>query len=142
MEHEMQTYDCVVRIAGNVSHEVDKHGVTAPEVLILAHIHGTDGVRSVQPRAMKNHRHPEERARLEGLYGEKVVMAVFGSALMGGKLPLKLAADFGQTDEDEPDDEAQADDGTDEGHRDIDQRAEPRKTLTLEKAVQGAPASA
>lgn len=86
----MMIYDCRVRHAGNMLHEIPKNGVTAPEVMILRHIHGPDAVVSLQPRRNDRRPHLEEIDRLRREYGAKAFSSVFGDGYIE-KLPQKLA---------------------------------------------------
>lgn len=44
----MKYYNCKVRLKGNVAHEVSKFSLSAPEVIILKHLHGDDGVLNIE----------------------------------------------------------------------------------------------
>lgn len=64
----MQTYDCKLRLGGNVANEVRKADVTAPEIFVLRALHGEDAVSEIVPKAMDRRSHEEERQRLYGIY--------------------------------------------------------------------------
>jgi len=88
---DMTLYDCTVRLSpeGEVTNEVHKTNVTAPEILIFRAIHG--GVRDVELAAGKHKTsHRAERIRLEELYGPKAVEKVFGPVALATRLPIKL----------------------------------------------------
>lgn len=76
----MKFYKCKVRLGGNLHNEVDKIGVSAPEVIVLRVIHGADSVVNIKEIAEKQVKHPEERARLAGLYNNPpgLVASLFG----------------------------------------------------------------
>lgn len=96
----MQGYNAVVRISGDVMHEVDKVNLTAPEVMVLTHIHGQDAIRGVEEGDQVKRPATVERARLEELYGVKAVSAVFGPTVAGAKLPTKLSVTSSEDDDD------------------------------------------
>lgn len=85
----MQTYDCTVRLAGNVLNEVRKEGVSAPELIMYRAIHGDDGVVDIEKRKSDKRDHAEERARLIRIFGAKMVVKVFGDTY-GAELPVKV----------------------------------------------------
>ncbi len=64
----MRMYDCTVRLNGDTSSEVLKLGVTAPEIIVLRHIHGADAVVRIIPKTQHRASHSEERDRLVRLY--------------------------------------------------------------------------
>lgn len=84
----MQLYDCTVRHAGNLLHEIPRYGVTAPEIMILRTIHGGDAVVKIQPRKNDRRAHSVEIARLKAEYG-KHYSTTFGDGYIE-KLPQKL----------------------------------------------------
>ena len=61
-------YDCTVRLNGDTSSEVSKLGVTAPEIIVLRHIHGADAVVRIEPKTQHRASHSEERDRLTRIY--------------------------------------------------------------------------
>lgn len=65
----MQNCSCIVRIGGNVHHEVFKADVSVPEIALLRAIHGNDGVVQVKPTRMTKTPHATELLRLRGIYG-------------------------------------------------------------------------
>lgn len=94
----MHIYDATVRLGGDTAHEVDKSGLTAPEIMVLRRLHGLDAVvriKPVQPRGGPfNHR--AERDRLRGLYGDRDATAGLVNELFGPDhtpLPTTLDAD-------------------------------------------------
>ena len=86
----MQLYDAKIRLANGVMNEVLKRGLTAPEVICLQRIHGSDAIVDIRPRRMGKHKHDEERARLEQRYGAGIVQELFGANHAAAKLPTKL----------------------------------------------------
>lgn len=64
----MRMYDCTVRLNGDTSSEVFKQGVTAPEIVVLRHIHGSDAVVRIIPKNRATASHAAERERLMHLY--------------------------------------------------------------------------
>ena len=86
----MQTYDATVRLAGDLGNTVCKVGLTAPEVLVLQAIHGSDAVVDIAPKTMDKRPHLEERDRLEETYGGEIVMRLFGAPYSGLKLPVVI----------------------------------------------------
>ena len=71
----MNFYDATIRLQGKTSHEVDKKGLTAPEIMILRRIHGLDAVVRIvavppsQDDLGRSQR--EERDRLRKTYCSK-----------------------------------------------------------------------
>ena len=86
----MKTYDCHVRLGGKVTNEVQRLGVTAPEIIALRSIHGEDAVVRLKSLAVADDRrsHVAERDRLSRLYGDKVIEDLFGPNHQ--KLPIEL----------------------------------------------------
>ena len=86
----MDLYNCKVRLHADVRDEVRKRNVTAGEIRIFRLIHGEDAVVDVvnlnKPALSSLPGHEtavrdeaEERDRLEGLYGEKIVAQLYGT---------------------------------------------------------------
>lgn len=65
----MNLYTCKVRLNGSVTNEVPKIGVTAPELVLLQHIHGADAVSNVEHHSQVQRDEEEERERLVSTYG-------------------------------------------------------------------------
>lgn len=82
----MKLYDAAVRLAGQITNEVNVYQVTAAEIAVLHRIHGgADAVqRVVEVGSVRNRSDARERARLAALYPKG----------MGadGKQPLEGAA--------------------------------------------------
>lgn len=100
----MKFYDCTVRPAGSLLHEVPKQGLSAAEVVLLRSIHGDDGVVHLKPSKVKGDlSDAAERQRLSAVYGEKAVAKVF-SATYGAALPQEVLPDWlhGEAQDDEP----------------------------------------
>lgn len=86
----MQLYDATLRLGGNLNNTIVKTDLTAPEILVLQSIHGGDAVVEIEERNMDKRSHEFERARLDGLYGQKNVIRLFGAPFANAKLPVKL----------------------------------------------------
>ena len=84
----MELCKATVRLGGSVGHTVEKVELTPPEIAVLRHIHGQDAVINILPVRVDKRGHATERARLEGIYGEKVVAELFPGAM--AKLPSLL----------------------------------------------------
>jgi hypothetical protein len=76
----VQTVDCTVRIGGSLNHEVNKFGLTIPEIVVLQQIHGRDGVVNVKPRKDVRIGSDVIFAALCGTYGEQQVRTAFPGA--------------------------------------------------------------
>ena len=64
----MKLYDCKLRLAGAVTNEVLKLGVSAAEIEIMREIHGSDSVLDIKHVGESRLTSPQERARLENIY--------------------------------------------------------------------------
>lgn len=84
----MKLYSGKIRLAGNLLNEVPRIGLTAPEIIILRHIHGADAVVNIQETGSDKRPHGEERDRLAQAYNPKVVFDLFG--LEHRELPIEL----------------------------------------------------
>ena len=90
----MQLYDALCRPAGQLTHEVPKSMLTAPEIFLLRSIHGDDGVVQLKPsKVAESFDAGAERARLKALYGDKAFAKVFGSTF-GSTLPTEVPKDW------------------------------------------------
>ncbi len=100
----MQLYNCKVRLGGSVINEVRKSEVTAPEILILREMHGSDAVVDIVKTEMDRRSNEDERARLNAKYASpaktnaethkrrvEMMRALFGHDAMA--LPTKLPND-------------------------------------------------
>ena len=87
----MKTYDCKVQLNGSRNNAVRKRGVTAAEIAILRHIHGTSpngaaAVVDIKPAGNVSRTETIERARLANRYshgemrGPALVKDVLGVA--------------------------------------------------------------
>ncbi len=85
----MRAYDCIVRPAGQITHEVPKMNVSAKEIVLLMHIHGRDAVNKVRHVGTMQKRNEDGKVigdydeqadlqRLAHLYGPERVQKVFG----------------------------------------------------------------
>lgn len=93
----MRVYDIDFSPGGRIEIQIPKAGVTAPEILLLRHIHGEDAVKNVRPRTMDRRPHADEFERLVASYSVPErpgrVERFFG--VMPGmpiKLPVALSA--------------------------------------------------
>lgn len=86
----MQTYDAMLRLGGDLGNTLAKSALTASEVILLRAIHGSDAVVEIKPKMMDKRVHADERKRLSGLYGEKIVTELFGHPMSGAQLPVRL----------------------------------------------------
>lgn len=97
----MNLYTCKVRLGGSVLNEVRKSDVTAPEIIVLREIHGSDAVADIVMTGNVKRSSAEERKRITDLYagaGENnsethkkktdMLRTLFGHESMG--LPEKL----------------------------------------------------
>ena len=64
----MRFYSAKVRLAGNPYHEVLKTDLSAPEIIVLRHVHGEDAVLDIRQTGERQVDHIEERKRLEREY--------------------------------------------------------------------------
>lgn len=87
----MQIYDCIVRLAGDITNEVPKTDATAAEIIVLRHIHGGDAVIGIKKRHMDKRPHSVERDRLSLRYGFGITEHLFGAT--HNKLPVELNKD-------------------------------------------------
>lgn len=89
----MQLYDAICRPGGQLTHEVPKHGLSAPEIILLRAIHGNDGVIHLKPSKLVRDNGIDEIDRLNHIYGEKAVARAFGSTF-GSKLPTEVPSEW------------------------------------------------
>ncbi len=101
----MQLFKGIVRLSGETGMEVAKQVMTAPEVIILRHIHGQDALHRLRKTTMDKRSHKGERDRLGLKYGDDVVEQLFGPAHV--KLPVDVI-DYVDPDDEEDDDEEQS----------------------------------
>ena len=64
----MQFYQCKVRLMGSLLHEVFKPEVSAPEIMILRALHGSDAVVDIVRTRIGAVSNDDERERLLSLY--------------------------------------------------------------------------
>lgn len=118
----MIVYKAKVRLAGNVANEVLKENLTAAEIRVLQHIHGSDAVLDIARIGQVKRSDAAERVRLAMLYrhgkgivddGDKLISELFG--INGVALPQEYVAPA-PVEDDEPievdmtDDEIELDD--------------------------------
>lgn len=66
----MHMFNAVIRLQGAIGNEVMKFGLTVPEIVILQHIHGSDGVAKLEHRGVADIDDADERERLIVEYNE------------------------------------------------------------------------
>jgi hypothetical protein len=64
-----KTYYCVVRVGGSLYNEVEKHGITAAEIIMLQSIHGEDAVRHIKEIGESDENDMSIRDRMANFYG-------------------------------------------------------------------------
>ncbi len=84
----MHVFDATVRLQGAIGNEVSKYGLTVPEIVILRHIHGSDGVVKLEHVGVAEVDDAEERERLVFLYND-------GLANLGDELKTSVEKIFG-----------------------------------------------
>ena len=72
----MKLFSCKVRLKGNALDEVRKSGVTSAEIKLLNVAHDVDDIVEI---GNTDRSVDQERERLEGVYGERAVLSVFGA---------------------------------------------------------------
>lgn len=60
----MDLYKGKIRLSGDMRNEVRKYGLTAPEVILLQRIHGSDAVSELEKVGSRSVNHQNERQRL------------------------------------------------------------------------------
>lgn len=72
-------YNCFVRVAGELAHEVPKYGISASEIQLLRHIHGADAVvRPTVAGEFKDYNYEEDLRKMAQEYGAAKVGRLFG----------------------------------------------------------------
>ena len=84
----MDIFSCKIRLAGSTTNEVFRGRLTAPEVIMLGAIHGSDSIIDLKRIGSQNTVHAEERDRLGRLYGDERVEKLFGPEHR--ELPIKV----------------------------------------------------
>lgn len=77
----MKIYNCRVRLAGLVHHEVPKFGITEKEVIVLRTVHGTDAVNGIKNAGEAKRTDEVEYQRLADFYGAELVQNIFKISL-------------------------------------------------------------
>lgn len=88
----MNLYSATVNVFPGqaMQHSFPKRGMTAPEVMLIRHIHGDEAVKDLKWDAVNtSFTQKNERERLEVMYGPKVVNDMFGPPA-ANRLPLEL----------------------------------------------------
>ena len=97
----MRIYDLTVRLIGGdnlILTEVNKTGVSAPELVVLRAIHGAPSIVNIKPTGQDKREHRKERERLKMLYEQNKdinIDRLFPAAM----LPVEV--DLGEPIEDE-----------------------------------------
>jgi hypothetical protein len=82
MEISMKIYSAKIRLSGSIMNEVRRDNLSAPEVILLRHLHGHDAVTDIVEVGGDRRAHSDERERLGDLYdsgGEKgLILTLFG----------------------------------------------------------------
>ena len=96
----MNIYDATIRLSGDTAHEVNKAGLTAPEIMVLRRIHGLDAVVRIVPAEVppaggnSGLSNREERDRLRKLYCDRQETAMLVNELFGpDHIPLPTTLD-------------------------------------------------
>jgi len=72
-------YNCFVRLAGELAHEVPKYNISASEIQLLRHIHGADAVVKVtHVGEFKDYNQETDLRKMAIEYGPNVVGRIFG----------------------------------------------------------------
>lgn len=64
----MRFYDCHIRLGGSTTSEVPKLGITASEIIVLRHVHGSDAVVRIEPKEDRAVNQFELRDQLRAQY--------------------------------------------------------------------------
>lgn len=104
MTRGIPLFACMVRLGGLLTNTVPKEGVSAAEILVLQHIHGSDAVVDIIPQGVDEERRvDEEYDRLVAAYdrqaggfvdapgnddGKSIIRSLFPGAVK--RLPLTL----------------------------------------------------
>lgn len=107
----MYYYKATVRLNGNTMNEVVKR-MSAPELLVLQYVHGTDAIVNVEEIGQQKTRSIEEKQRLKGLYEQALVKReqsidrIFGAlGTLPDRLPEELLERFQIWDDDVDEDD-------------------------------------
>ena len=65
----MNLYDVIIRVGGSLYNEVEKHSVTAAEVIMLQALHGEDAVRITKHVGTTDEPHAHIRERMADFFG-------------------------------------------------------------------------
>ena len=81
----MDYFNCKVRLGGSLHNEVRKTAISAPEVIVLRHIHGGESVFDFEPVDLKRSEvltQEEIRENMCREYGDDRIAALFGESYM------------------------------------------------------------
>lgn len=136
----MQYYDAKIRLAGSTMNEVRKT-VTAPELLVMQFLHGTDAITDLVPAKKEQLNLTKEKDRLREVYDsalkkrEQSIDGIFGAL---GVIPTDLPAEmlehygiFAECDSDDIVDVART--ATKKAKQSTTGRHEPRTQLEAER---------
>jgi hypothetical protein len=65
----MNLYDVIIRVGGSLYNEVEKHSVTAAEVIMLQALHGEDAVRVTKHAGTTDETNAAIRERMADFFG-------------------------------------------------------------------------
>lgn len=94
----MKVYNCRVRLAGLVHHEVPKYAITEKEVIVLRKVHGADAVNGIKNAGEVKRTNDQEYQRLADFYGAQLVQEIFHISLDNFSIS---AEDLANNDEDD-----------------------------------------
>lgn len=98
----MQYYDIKLRLAGSAMNEISKN-VSAPEILILQYLHGSDAVINIKhDRVCKKTTNSSEKQRLKAVYDsalnklDQTIDLIFGAlGTLPTEIPEEIAEKYG-----------------------------------------------
>lgn len=74
-------YDCLIRLDGSRNNEVRKTAITAPEIMLLGAIHGSDAIDDIKAAGVRKHANADENARINSdRYERGRMSAIYESA--------------------------------------------------------------
>lgn len=81
------TYRATVALNGELGSQILKEGMTAPEIKLIAYLHGLGSVTNIAMYGKIDTNSVDERERLNDIYKPEKVAEVFGNY---GELPLDI----------------------------------------------------
>ncbi len=73
---KVDRFTCTVRLGGNLLHEVNKEGITSPELKVLRNIHGGESIVNVKRTESVEVDEMDEHYRLARIYGKERIEKV------------------------------------------------------------------